>query len=179
MDNDFYSDGVVYDFVYKYVIRDGITPLIKFITWFGSTVGIVFMCIISMIVIRNKKINSSLTVCLILGTIINNIVKIFFARARPDINPLMVETTYSFPSGHSMMSIIFYGYLIYLVYNYLRDKKVKLVFISILSILIFCIGFSRIYLGVHYFSDVIGGFVLGIAYLIMYVEIVKKIIKKI
>ena len=177
--NDFYSDEFIYDFVSKNIISKEMTPFIKFITWFGSTIGIIIMTIISMTMIRDKKINILLTVCLILGTIINNVIKLIFARERPDINPLMVEDTYSFPSGHSMMSMILYGYLIYLVYNHFKISKYKWLIVLGLSILIFSIGFTRIYLGVHYVSDVIGGFVLGIAYLIIYIDVSKKIIKKI
>lgn len=176
--NDFYSDGVIYDFISKYFISNGINPVIKFITWFGSTIGIIVMGLVSLFIIKDRKINISLAICLILGTIINNVVKIIFARIRPDINPLVIETSYSFPSGHSMMSMILYGYLINLIYNYLDNKKIKWILIYVLSILIFCVGFTRIYLGVHYTSDVIGGFVLGLAYLMIYVEVTKKVIKK-
>lgn len=177
--NDFYSDGAIYDFVSEYFIYEGVTPFIKFVTWFGSTVGIVLMCIISLFIFRDKKINVSLIICLIIGTILNNVLKVIFMRARPVINPLVIEKSYSFPSGHSMVSMIFYGYLIYLIYNHLENKRVKWILISIVSVLIFGIGFTRIYLGVHYASDVIGGFVLGIAYLILYIDISKKIMKKI
>ena len=142
--NEFYSDGIIYDFVYKYIISDGMTPFIKFITWFGGTIGIVVVGLFSICIIRNKKISISFMVCLILGVIINNVIKLIFARARPDINPLMIENTYSFPSGHSMMSMILYGYLIYLIYNHLKNKKYKWLLISVLSILIIGVGFSRI-----------------------------------
>ena len=177
--NEFYGDGIIYDLIYKYIISEDLTPFIKFITWFGSTIGIISIGIISLFLIRNKNINISLAVCLILGTTLNNVIKPILGRVRPDINPLVVENTYSFPSGHSMMSMILYGYLIYLVYNYIENTKMKWLLIVVLSILIICIGFSRIYLGVHYVSDVIGGFVLGIAYLVLYIDISKKIIKKI
>ena len=176
--NEFYSDGVIYDFVYKYIISDKMTSFVKFITWFGSTVGIIVVGLISICIIKNKRINISLTMCLILGTTINNVIKLIFVRERPDINPLMVENGYSFPSGHSMMSMILYGYLIYFIYNNFKGKKYKWILITCLLILILCIGFSRIYLGVHYVSDVIGGFVLGIVYLILYIDISNKIIKK-
>ena len=178
-DNEFYSDGFVYDFVSKYFITDSVTPFIKFITWFGSAFGIIVMALLSLFVFKSKKISVSMTVCLILGTAINNVLKIIFARPRPSVNPLVVETSHSFPSGHSMMSMIFYGYLIYLVYNHLENKWVKWIFVTVLSISIVCIGFTRIYLGVHYFSDIIGGFALGFVYLVMYIDVSKKIIKKI
>ena len=98
-------------------------------------------------------------------------------RDRPTLNVLVNETGYSFPSGHSMISIVFYGYLVYLIYKFINNKKIKYLLMGLLSVIIFTIGFSRVYLGVHYTSDVIGGFTFGIAYLIIYIDIVKKFVK--
>ena len=70
--------------------------------------------------------------------------------------------------------MVFYGYLIYLIYRYVDNKKIKITIFIFLSLLIPMIGFSRIYLGVHYTSDVIGGFLLGIAYLIIFISSTKK-----
>lgn len=176
LDNEFYFDEVIYDFVSDYFISDGITPYVKFITWFGSAIGIIVMGIFSLFIFRDKKISISMIICLVVGIIINNIFKVIFARVRPDINPLVVENSYSFPSGHSMMSMIFYGYLIYLIYNNLENKKIKFMLIFVLSVLILCIGFTRIYLGVHYVSDVIGGFLLGFAYMVIYANVANKAI---
>lgn len=179
LENDFYSDGAIYDFISSSIMNDNMTTFMKIVTWFGGTLGIIIMCICSMCIIRNKKINISLVICLIAGTLINSVLKNIFVRIRPNINPLVEETGYSFPSGHSMMSMVFYGYLIYLICKYIDNKKLKYVFVSLLLILIVSIGFTRIYLGVHYASDVVGGFVFGIFYLILYIEISKKIMKKI
>ncbi len=176
LDNEFYFDEVIYDFVRDYFISDGITPYVKFITWFGGAIGIIVMGIFSLFIFRDKKISISMIICLVVGIIINNIFKVIFARVRPDINPLVVENSYSFPSGHSMMSMIFYGYLIYLIYNNLENKKIKFMLIFVLSVLILCIGFTRIYLGVHYVSDVIGGFLLGFAYMVIYADVANKAI---
>ena len=111
-------------------------------------------------------------------TIINNLLKVIIARDRPNINRLVTETGYSFPSGHSITSMVFYGYLIYLIYKYIDTKKIKILLIIILSLLIVTIGFTRIYLGVHYTSDVIGGFLLGVAYLIIFIGVSNKYIEK-
>jgi len=83
---------------------------------------------------------------------------------------------YSFPSGHSMISAAFYGFLIYLIYKKVKNKKLKITLIIVLSILIVSIGISRIYLGVHYTSDVLAGFTVSVSYLIIYTSIVKKFI---
>lgn len=95
-------------------------------------------------------------------------------RPRPTEFRIVEETGYSFPSGHSMVSMAFYGYLVYLIYKYVKNKYIKWTSITLLSILIFLIGISRIYLGVHYTSDVVGGFLISIAYLIIYINIMDK-----
>lgn len=178
-DSDMVIDNVLYDFIDMYFISDDMTKVVKVITWFGSTVGIILMCILSMFIFRDKKINIAIVINLTAVTIFNNLLKVVFMRARPDINPLVIETSYSFPSGHSMISMAFYGYLIYLIYNHKNNKKVKWILILMLSVIILLIGISRIYLGVHYASDVIGGFCFSIAYLIIFVYVKKKILKEI
>lgn len=175
-DNDMIIDNVFYNFIDKHLIGDNMTKVVKIITWFGSTVGIILLCIFSLFIFKDKKINISIVVNLIIITILNNLIKIIFMRVRPDINPLVIETSYSFPSGHSMISMAFYGYLIYIIYTHKNNIKFKWILVTILSILIFLIGISRIYLGVHYTSDVIGGFSFSIAYLIIYISIVQKLL---
>ena len=113
-----------------------------------------------------------------LRTIINNLIKVIIARPRPEINKLVTETGYSFPSGHSITSMVFYGYLVYLTYKYINNKKIKIPLIIFLILLIPTIGLSRIYLGVHYASDVLCGFLLGTIYLILFISISKKYLER-
>jgi membrane-associated phospholipid phosphatase len=89
---------------------------------------------------------------------------------------IIEETGYSFPSGHSMISMAFYGYIIYLIYKYVKNKYIKWISIVLLSILICSIGISRIYLGVHYTSDVLGGFLISVSYLVIYISSIKKLL---
>jgi len=96
-----------------------------------------------------------------------------FGRPRPTEYRIIDESGYSFPSGHSMVSMAFYGFLIYLVYKKVENKYVKWLLCTLLSILILLIGVSRIYLGVHYASDVIGGFCFSIVYLIVFVRVIE------
>lgn len=77
-----------------------------------------------------------------------------------------------------MVSMAFYGLIIYLIYKYLKNKYLKIFLIILLSILIVMIGISRIYLGVHYTSDVIAGFLFSISYLIIYIKISNQIFLK-
>lgn len=176
--NDIVIDVIVYDFINKYFISDYMTLFMKILTNIGGVLCIIIVSTLCMFLFKNNKIRASIIVNLFVVTGINTLLKYLFMRDRPTLNVLVNESGYSFPSGHSMISIVFYGYLIYLIYRFISNKKIKLLLISLLSIFIVIIGFSRIYLGVHYASDVIGGFCFGISYLIIYVDIVKKFIKE-
>lgn len=96
------------------------------------------------------------------GQILNSSLKLWFARPRPAFDePLVIENFYSFPSGHAMMSLILYGLLASLMVVNMPNRPRQLLVITVAALLIFLIGLSRIYLGVHYFSDVVAGFAAG------------------
>lgn len=80
------------------------------------------------------------------------------------------EPGYSFPSSHIMMSTIFYGMIIYFIWNYIKNKRLKYILSIAISLLIICIGLSRIYLGIHYATDVFSGFIIGLVYTIMFIK---------
>lgn len=99
--------------------------------------------------------------------------KVLIGRERPEISLINIPSSYSFPSGHTLTSICFYFSLSYLIS--LRLSKVeRVMFISLFTFLALIIGISRIYLGVHYFSDVIGGIILSVPCLLMFTNIVRK-----
>ncbi len=158
------------------IINPSITPIAIVITSLGGAIVIVALAIDILILVKNRKISFSILLNLLIATVLNLILKNIVQRPRPDEYRLITETGYSFPSGHSMISMAFYGYLIYLTYKYLKNKKLKIILITILSILIILIGITRIYLGVHYTSDVIAGFLISVCYLIIYTSLVKKYI---
>lgn len=95
------------------------------------------------------------------------LLKNVFNRVRPAV-PLLEEARgLSFPSGHALMSVTFYGLLIYAVYHLWKNRTAKWSMIIFLIVLIILIGFSRIYLRVHYTSDVLAGFAMGILWLVV------------
>ena len=168
------GDIIGYKIISTFLISDFTTPIAKFITNFGGAIFLIILTITLFILIKNKKIGLSIILNLIVITELNQILKYILQRPRPTEYRLIEETGFSFPSGHSMVSMAFYGYLIYLIYKYVKNKDLKWISIVLLSILICSIGISRIYLGVHYTSDVLGGFLISLSYLIVYTLIVNR-----
>ena len=164
-------DIIGYNFVKTYLVKKEITPIMKLITFFGGATCLIGLTLVLFITIKNKKIELLIGTNLIVITILNQIFKFILQRPRPTENRIINENGYSFPSGHSMISMAFYGFLIYLIYKYVKNKKIKYISITLISVLIIFIGISRIYLGVHYTSDVLAGFLFSISYLIIYVLI--------
>ena len=167
-------DGVGYEFIANNFIRVSLTPIVKIFTNFGSALFLLPVTILLCLILKNRKIRFSILFNLIFITIINQVLKFIVQRPRPTDFKLIDESGYSFPSGHAMISVAFYGYLIFLIYKYIKNKIIKFLLISLLVILIIIIGVSRIYLGVHYTSDVLAGFLISLSYLIMYISISNK-----
>ena len=170
------GDIIGYKLISTFLISDFVTPIAKFITNFGGAIFLSIATVTLFLLIKNKKIGLSIISNIVIITVLNQLLKRILQRPRPTEFRLVEEKGYSFPSGHSMVSMAFYGYLIYLIYRYIKNKYVKWTLITILNILICLIGISRIYLGVHYTSDVLGGFLLSISYLVIYISSIKKLL---
>ena len=108
---------------------------------------------------------------LVLVVVINQVLKFIIQRPRPDGFRLAEATGFSFPSGHSMVAMAFFGLLVWFVWNYEKDRKLRCLYVVGFAIVIVMIGISRIYLGVHYASDVLGGFCLSMAWLAVYTRV--------
>lgn len=169
-------DNNVYNFISKNIMNDTLSSILKCVTHLGGVAFIVLLGVLCFMFC--KKNRWFITFDLVGCTVINQTIKHIVRRPRPNVLRLVEESGYSFPSGHSMISVAFYGLVIYLVYKNVNNKYLKWTLITLLSLLILTIGFSRIYVGVHYFTDVVGGFFLALAYLIVYIYIYnKKVIK--
>ena len=165
-------DTVVYKFAVEFLRNDILTVIMKIITSFGNAIPVLLIAIIIIINTKDKKMPIWIILNLFFATVLNQILKYIVQRNRPEGYRLIDESGYSFPSGHSMVSTAFYGFLIYLVIKKVKNKYLINVLVILLGILIVLIGFSRVYLGVHYASDVIAGFFISIAYLIVFITMI-------
>lgn len=174
-------DIIGYKLISKYLISDVTFPIAKNITNFGGVIGLIIIAFVisSILIIKKKKLMGILIwVNLACSGLLNQILKRIVQRPRPTEYRLIEENGYSFPSGHSMVSAAFYGFLIYLIFKNVKNKYIKCGTIIFLSLLIILIGTSRIYLGVHYTSDVLAGFVISISYLVIFTSIVNDYLDK-
>lgn len=146
--------------------NDYLTLFFKIVTFLGSASFIVIVLIFMLIFFKNIYVKKIIFFNVIVITVINQSLKFLFGRVRPIGYKLAEASGYSFPSGHSMVSMAFYGLLIYLIYKYVKNNRIKWILIIVIAVLIITIGISRIYLGVHYTSDVIAGSTFSSLYLL-------------
>ncbi len=170
-------DTFIHDFIISFKCPF-LTSFFKFFSFLSSAAFLTVLSILLFFVFKNKKFPLLSLFNLILIVLINQIMKFIFSRPRPFEWMLTEESGFSFPSGHAMVSSAFYGLIIYLVWRTNIDKKYKIVLTIILSLLVFTIGLSRIYLGVHYASDVIAGFTISVSYLIITTSLISYYFKK-
>lgn len=156
-------DSAVTSFI-RYPTGQALDSFMLFVTKLGSGEVMLAVTIIILVVFvlrgwRREAI--ALLICLAGAGVLNQVLKVLFARSRPDLFSIIEETGYSFPSGHSMVSFCVYGFVAYTFSrNFSSIRQRGLVF-SVAGIVVALIGISRIYLGVHYPTDVLAGFVAG------------------
>lgn len=165
-------DNTVYNFIISFKSKYT-TLFFKGVTFLSS---VLFMVVVSILLLLVKKIKyrKLMLINIILDVILNTCLKYIFRRERPRDIMMVIENGFSFPSGHTMLATIFYGFIIYLIYKSDKSRKFKYVSIILLSLLILLIGISRIYLGVHYTTDVLGGYLISISYLMVFIYYIEK-----
>ncbi|MEE1295954.1 MAG: phosphatase PAP2 family protein [Bifidobacterium sp.] len=172
-------DTAVYGWIADHLIMPGVTPIILIITQAASAVVLIALCVIALIFLKNKKVAAATCINLACEAVLNTIIKEWMRRPRPDVTRLAVEKGFSFPSGHAMASTAFYGFLIYLIWRYFRNSAGRNWGIALLTVLIPVIMFTRIYVGVHWFSDVLAGCLYSVAWLtLVYIPIMRRTLLK-
>lgn len=149
-----------------------LTPYMESISELAQPVVLLVMLLAVEAFAPGRRPGACAAVNLVCAVALNVLLKQLVQRPRPDGFRLIAETGYSFPSGHSMVAMAFYGLLAWMVWHYERDRFVRWFCVIGFGLVIVLIGVSRIYLGVHYASDVIAGFCVSLIWLALYTKLV-------
>jgi undecaprenyl-diphosphatase len=154
-------DSTVISFVQGFE-NPGLTMIMKIFSIIGDTTAVIVLSLVVLLFlyfVLKHRTELVLFVAAIIGSaVLNLILKYFFQRTRPDIHRLVEIAGYSFPSGHAMNACTVYTIISFLLWHNIQNRTGRIILIVISAIMIISIGLSRIYLGVHYPSDVIGGY---------------------
>lgn len=170
------------DFVIKHVVAlrsDIFTAFMKSMTIIGNLIGYVLIIpilTVFFIIRKNWRLSLEITIVLLLSSGLNIVLKNIIGRERPpEVDRLVFADFYSFPSGHAMSAITFYGFIVYLCFILIKKAWLKYSIITLCLIVTMLIGLSRVYLGVHYPSDILAGYIAGIAWLMFCIIILNLI----
>ena len=154
-----------------------LTKIMLMVTSFGAEYLLITASLMTIFLVyrRHKQEAVLFSLVLSMGFILNTILKHLTQRPRPNISQLTSSTFSSFPSGHAMNSFVFYTLLAYYTYHFTRSKKLSLIVSVVAFTAIVLIGFSRVYLGVHYPSDVLAGYLVGFWWFVTAIVIDKTI----
>lgn len=157
--------------------REGLTQIMIGITYLGDWQVISGLCILFLLLKRTRQEwGYPLAISAVTATILNRILKHLVQRPRPEeVLHLILQGGYSFPSGHSASSFAFYAMLIYLINAHVENKRAATALTAVLSVIILLIGTSRIYLGVHYPTDVLGGWSEGMVVVFVISRVLRSI----
>ena len=167
-------DKSISDFFQIKLVSESNTTFMKAITFFGSAIPFIVIVLLTFLFIKNKSYSFYMFVNLLWVYLVSVIFKNVIMRERPVISLIEKPSDFSFPSGHTMCSIAFYGFVVYLLLKNVKNYFLKWLIIFIFAMLVIFIGISRIYLNVHYFTDVIAGLILGSICLLMIINIYNK-----
>lgn len=147
----------------------GVTQIMLVFTHWNSVAGVAIMAVLLGWVLWQRRLDYWLLAlaCTVPGgMVVNGLMKLAFARARPSFDhPLVTLATYSFPSGHSSGATLFYGFLACLLVRHIPHGGRRIAIACAAILMVALVGFSRIYLGAHYLTDVLAGITEGVAWL--------------
>jgi len=150
------------------LVSPRLTLIMQTISMFGTLPALVSLSLIViawLLKVRSHRRLYAFVATMAGGALLNALMKLYYHRARPD-SPLVLAHGYSFPSGHSMGSMCFFGSLAYVIYFTIeRPHVLRIVAVLACGLAVLAIGASRIYLGVHYFTDVVAGYAAGLAWM--------------
>lgn len=159
--------------------NDFLNIIVISLTHLGDTVTIIALCVLLLLMPNRRKYGLPVSIAALAGVALYKPMKHFFLRARPEEALHLVEQGgFSFPSGHSVSSVIVYGLLLYLIQKHCTNEKLKKVLSVVCALLAVLIGPSRLYVGVHWTTDVLCGMLIGAAVLIITISILERMYAK-
>lgn len=164
-------DSAAYAVIVERLRADWLTPVMEAISALATPVSLVVLLLVIVAFAPGKRPGACAAVNLVLVFLLNQALKFAIQRPRPDGFQLAVEQGFSFPSGHSMVAMAFFGLLVWMVWRYEPDRATRIGCAAAFGAVIVLVGVSRIYLGVHYASDVLAGFCVSLAWLAIYTRV--------
>jgi undecaprenyl-diphosphatase len=163
-----FDRGIVLQF--ENIRNDFLTGVFSFISDAGSIIGLLFMtALLSVYLLLKKRFADILFLMIVFwgSRGFNSLIKHVLERERPDFNPVFHAAGFSFPSGHAMNSSAVLGFICFLLCIHIKGERFRKGIVMLTVLLVLFIGTSRIYLGVHYLSDIIGGYLAGMIWMLM------------
>lgn len=174
-------DNKVFDLLKPY-INDANTSIMSFITFFGKHEFLIPANLLLIgyyvFVKKHRWYSIKIPTIAISSLLLMFGLKHFFARERPGDQLLEAAKNFSFPSGHALMSVTFYGLMAYITWHSVKNKTARWTIIILLILWIIIIGLSRLYLRRHYYSDVVAGFAMGFLWLVISLKVIRIIEKR-
>ena len=153
-----------------------LNPIVCAITHMSDPVTIVAMCAVLLALPNRKNYGLPVSLACLCGLGIYKPMKHIFLRARPDVSlHLVTQGGYSFPSGHSVTSVVFYGLLLYLIHKHCKNDVLRKILTSVCGFFAVVIGLSRVYVGVHWPTDVLAGWCIGGGVLLLAITILMRL----
>ena len=164
-------DAAAYALIVERLRADWLTPVMEAVSALATPVSLIVFLLVIVAFAPGKRPGACAAVNLVLVFALNQALKFAIQRPRPDGFQLAVEHGFSFPSGHSMVAMAFFGLLAWMVWRYEPDRATRIGCVVAFGAIVVLVGVSRIYLGVHYASDVIAGFCVSLAWLAIYTRV--------
>lgn len=164
-------DRIAYWLVVQHLRFDWLTPIMESFSALATPVTLLVLLLAVAAFAPGRRPGWCCAVNLGLVVLLNQLLKFMIQRPRPDGFRLVDVSGYSFPSGHSMVSMAFFGLLAWFVWKYEKDKRMRNLLCLAFAGIICMVGLSRVYLGVHYATDVLAGFALSLIWLALYTRL--------
>lgn len=164
-------DAAAYAIIVEQLRTEWLTPIMESISMLASPASLIVMLLVIVAFSPGKRPGACAALNLVLVVALNQMLKAIVQRPRPDGFELAAETGFSFPSGHSMAAMAFFGLIVWMMWRYEPHRGKRIGCMAAFACVVVLVGISRIYLGVHYASDVVAGFCVSIAWLSIYTRV--------